>query len=154
MASIKILEAARQRRTARAAASDVKIQWFIKEVSDKVTLTMRKRIGKATELVKSRVVLNISRPVTKRPGKISKRIVVSNRSKPGEFPKADTTQLMKTIFGTVKQTRKGVWDGFIGTPLDYGAILETNKRLNRSFLMKTLNQERSKVAKILTGPIK
>jgi len=146
--------AARSGRAGRAARKAVEIEWFIRNVSDKVKLTMRKRVRITTEFLKAKVVKNISRPVTKggtgpRGGKI-----VTDRSKPSEFPKADTTQLMKTIFGEVRQVSPGVFDGFVGTPLDYGLILETNKRLDRSFLKRTFDEERSTVTRILTGPIK
>lgn len=138
--------AARSRRAARAGKRSVEIEWFINEVSDKIELTMNQRVRIATELVKTKVVQNISRPVTK----IGRR--VTDRSKPGEFPKADTTQLMKSIFSQVKKTAKGIWDGFIGTPLDYGLILET--RRERSFLKRTLDEELPKVKRILSGPVK
>ena len=77
---------------------------------------------------------------------------MTGRSKPGEFPHAETTQLLKTIFGEVRQTARGVWDGFIGTPLSYGLILEI--KMNRSFLVRSLNEERGNIKRILTGPIK
>ena len=131
---------------------NVRIEWFIKEVSQTVSISMRNRVKLATDFVKNRVVMNISRPVTKTKGKKSGRIVVSNRSKKGEFPKADTVQLLRSIFGVVKKSSKGVYDGYIGTPLHYGLILET--KMDRSFLKKTLLEERSKVIKILSGPIK
>jgi hypothetical protein len=149
----KVLEA-RARRTATAAASKTRWEWYLKEVNDKVAMTMRQRVRTATEYLKSRVIQNISRPVTKVEGKRSGRIVVIDRSRSGEFPKADTTQLLKTIFSDVLETTPGVWDGFVGTPLDYGAILETSARLNRSFLVRTLNEERETITKMLTGPLK
>ena len=146
--------AARARRVAAKGAGEVQIEWFIREVAEKFAITMRRRIEMATFMVKDKVVKNISRPVTKTKGSRSGRIVVSNRSKGGEFPKADTTQLMKGIFAGVRQISEGNFEGYVGTPLDYGAILETNKRLNRSFLVRTLREEQSKVNRILTGPIK
>jgi len=151
-ANLKITEAARQRRVGAAAERLVRIEWRIKEVSQTVSIAMRERVKLATDFVKNRVVMNISRPVTKTKGKKSGRIVVSNRSKKGEFPKADTVQLLRSIFGVVKQSSRGVYDGYIGTPLHYGLILET--KMDRSFLKRTLLEERSKVIKILSGPIK
>ena len=142
----RFVEAARQRRVGAAVAAGVRTEWFIKEVSDKVAMSMRNRVALATAMVKSKVFRNISQPVTKSGGRIT------DRSRPGEFPHADTTHLMKTIFSTVIQTSKGVYDGIVGTPLDYGLILETRK--NRSFLTRTLNEERSKIQRILMGPIK
>lgn len=159
--------AARSRRLARNLKAVVETQWFIDEVSSKVAITMRNRVRIATELVKSKVVLNISRPVTKTyvsrkittvdsSGKSKTKTVnfvsVSDRSKPEEFPKADTTQLMKTIFSDIRNLGPGMTAGYVGTPLDYGLILELRRK--RWFLSRTLNEERPKVMAILTGPIK
>jgi hypothetical protein len=148
----KVLEA-RARRVSDASSSKIRWEWFLREVNDKVATTMQRRVQMATEYVKSRIVQNISRPVTKVVGKRG-WIVSTERSKSGEFPKADTTQLLKTIFSQVLETSPGVWDGFIGTPLDYGAILETSARLNRSFLVRTLNEERETIVRMLAGPLK
>jgi len=43
------------------------------------------------------------------------------------------------------------YDGYVGTPLDYGAILEL--KMNRSFLRRTLDEERPTIMKILRKPI-
>lgn len=152
---ITAIEGARARRVYTAAARESETQWFIKEVSEHVALNMRKRVRLATELVKNRVIKNISRPVTKtvvrgRDGKSYTR--VTNRSKPGEYPKADTTLLLKTIFSDYKQNSEGSFEGYIGTPLSYGLILELE--MNRSFLVRTLNESRNDITRILTGPLR
>ena len=121
----------------------------------------------ATEFVKNKVVKNISRPVTKivvkspqgrnAKGQFTKGqsyTRVTNRSKKGEFPKADTTQLMKTIFSTYQEFGPMSFAGYVGTPLDYGLRLEISPSLDRSFLVRTLNEERENVMAILSGPIK
>lgn len=158
--------AARSRRQARNLKAVIETQWFIDQVSNKVAITLKNRVRIATEYVKSKVVLNISRPVTKNyvsqkitttdeSGKSKTKTVnfvqISDRSKPEEFPKADTTQLMKTIFSDIKSLSPGSTVGYIGTPLDYGLMLEL--RHKRWFLSRTLNEERPKVMAILTGPI-
>lgn len=143
--------AARGRRETSAIRADIRTAWFIDNVVGVVSLTMESRVKLATELVRDRVVRNITRPVTVGTGPRGGR-VVTDRSKPGEFPKAETTQLSKTIFGDVRETSPGVFDGFIGTPLDYGVILEL--RMDRSFLVRTLNESQNEITKILTGPIR
>ena len=140
---------ARARRAAQSSDRIAETEWFIREVCDTVAMTMQKRVKIATELVKSKVVLNISRPVTKT--LVGGKVRVTNRSKPGEFPKADTALLMKTIFGEVQETLPDVWDGYIGTPLDYGVRLEL--KMQRSFLVRTFEEERPKIMRILNGPI-
>lgn len=142
--------AARDRRESSAAARAVRFQWFIREVSDKVAMTLEQRMRVATNYLISKVVQNISRPVTKSKGPRGGN-VVTDRSKPGEYPKAETTQLMKTIFGDVRNLGDGNVEGYVGTPLDYGLILET--KMDRSFLVRSLNENRDDIARILTGPI-
>lgn len=161
--SVKAVEAARARRVEAAAKRETRFQWFLNEVSDKVATSLRNRVRLATEHVRNQVVINISRPVTKtvrvysvrnpETGRVKRqqRTIVSNRSKPGEFPKADTTQLMKTIFGDVREDGTGRIDGFVGSPLDYALFLEL--KMDRRFLTRTLAQERDTITRILTGPI-
>lgn len=154
--------AARARRAAAAATKLARIEWFKSQVARQVSLTMHQRVQLATEHVKSKVVRNISRPVGKsvtgggrdsRGKFLKRRTRVTSRSLPGEFPRADTTQLMKTIFGEVRRVSEHVSEGYVGTPLQYGLILEVSAKLNRSFLVRTLNEERATVRSILTRPM-
>lgn len=140
---------AQSRRTFRDAKDAVEIESYVDNVLSVIKLRMGDRVSIATELVRNQVVKNISRPVTKT--KVKGRIVVTDRSKPGEFPKADSTNLRKTIFGHVIVEEKRA-TGYVGTPVDYGVILELER--NRSFLVRTLNEQRALVMKILTGPLK
>jgi hypothetical protein len=141
---------ARQRRTDSVQAENVRIEWFVDQVANKVAMSMRQRVALVTQMLKDRVVRNISTPVIKGTGPRGGR-VVTGRSSPGEFPHAETTQLLKTIFQDVRETRPGVIDGYVGTPLDYGLILET--KMDRSFLVRTLNEMKPTIQRILTGPI-
>lgn len=143
-----IVMAARGRRPAREAAR-IRWEWRIKEVSDSIALTMKQRVGLATAFVMNRVVNNINRPVTKGKGPRGGR-VVTDRSVAGEFPKADTEHLRDTIFMDSRKVAGG-WEGYIGTPLNYGLILEL--RMKRSFLVRTLNEQRGTIQRLLTGPI-
>jgi len=158
--------AARSRREQRSIKQEAEVQWFIDQVSQKISIEMEKRVRLATEFLKTRIVRNISIPVGKGQrvyrdtyldtitGKTSNKrrtkTYVTERSKPGEFPRADTTQLMKTIF-TAYRKEGGDLIGFVGTPLDYGLILEV--RMKRSFLIRTMQEESDKLRAILTGPV-
>ncbi len=144
------VERGRQRRAAAATEKNARFQWFTREVSDRISLSMRERVRVATEMLLSKVVTNISRPVTKGRGPRGGRVVL-DRSKSGEFPKAETVTLLKGIFTDVREDTPGIIDGFCGTPHDYGAILET--KMNRSFLVRTLREEQDSITQILTGPI-
>ena len=144
--------AARARRGQSGQRADVRLQWFINDVLNKVNLPLKQRTMLATEVLRRTVVQNISRPVMKAKSKQTGRIVITDRSKPGEFPKADTTLLMKTIFGETRNVSEGVYDGYVGTPIDYGLRLELH--MDRSFLRRTFNDMLPTITRILTGPIK
>lgn len=144
------VRAARGRRAGEAAADEVRIRWFIDEVCSKVAMGMRQRVGIAAHMLKDRVVRNISIPVVKGTGPRGGR-VVTGRSVAGEYPRADTKQLMKTVFEDVRETSPGVFDGFVGTPLSYGLILET--QMNRSFLVRSLYEVAGNIKSILSGPM-
>lgn len=147
----EVIQAAQARRAAGAVQAEARLEWFGNEVMAGANLNLKQRMEIVTEYLRSKTVTNISRPVTKTKGEKSGRIVVTNRSKSGEFPKADTTQLLKSIAKDVKVVSQDIVDGYIGTPLDYGLILETSKRLNRSFLTRTFREERGRVVQMLTG---
>jgi len=98
----------------------------------------------------SAITKNISTAVTVGYGPKGGR-VVTGRSRPGEYPHAETTQLMKTLFSDVRTNQDGSVDGFVGTPLSYGLILET--RMDRSFLVRTLNEQANNIGLILTAPM-
>jgi len=141
------VEAGRQRRVEKAEA---RIEWFIENVQKIVAMDVERKVKYVTHLLKDRVVRNISTPVMKGIGPRGGR-VVTGRSTAGEFPHAETTQLLKGIFEEVQETSPGVYDGFVGTPLVYGLILET--RMNRSFLVRTLYESMDDIRTILSGPI-
>lgn len=127
-------------------------EWFIDEAVAGVNLTARQRVVLATEWLRNKTVLNISVPVvkevrTRRDG--GQQTVVTERSKPGEYPRADTTLLRKSIFGVVQEPELGIFDGFVGTPVDYGVRLEL--QINRSFLLRTFVEEKPQLLKILTS---
>ena len=149
--STEVRRAIGLRRSSARAGREVKIKWFIKEANDKVSLTMKKRTQLASALVYDVVVRNISVAVKKETGPRG-RVIVTQRSTEGEFPRADTNRLLKDIFWDVKNEGRGNWVGYVGTTLDYGLILEL--KMNRSFLKRTLDENRSLVNALLTGPIK
>lgn len=144
------LEYARKRRVTAARTREARIEWYDNEVADKITMTMRQRVGLAVNLLRSRVVVNISKPVRRNS---SGRVI--ERSKPGEFPRAETGQLMKNIHHQTTSPRRHVVEGIVFVPneLHYAAILELWKPLDRNFLARTLNENRDVVTRILTGPI-
>jgi len=142
--------AARGRRAEAATHTEVRIKWFIEEVSNKIAMTMRQRMDIVTHILKDRVVRNISVPVVKGTGPRGGRVALG-RSLPGEYPRADTKQLMRTIFKEVREVVPGAYEGYVGTPLDYGLILET--RMGRKFLLASLYESFNDIKRILSGPI-
>ncbi len=143
----KAVLAAKARRAGAGGRADARFEWFIDNVINKVRMDIHKRITIAVQYLQTKVVKNISKPVVK--VIIGGRTVVTARSKKGEFPRADTTLLKNTIFTDVKNRGGGIVDGYVGTPLEYGLMLETSKRLDRSFLLRTLREEKNKITRIV-----
>ena len=146
-----VVEQARKRRVGNAQASNVRTEWFINEVLHTIGITLQERVLIATEMLKNKIIINISRPVTKKVVTNSagqSRTIVSDRSTKGEYPKADTTLLQKTIFSAYDSPAEGVFDGYVGTPVDYGVILEVSKDMDRSFLVRTLIEEQNRLARV------
>lgn len=143
------VEAARSRRSGRAGQTHVEIESFVDEVSRRIDMTLKQRMHVAVAFLQDRIVKNISVPVTK--VVIGNRTRVTERSKPGEFPRADTMQLYKSIFWDVREDSPGRIQGFVGTPVWYSVPLEL--MMQRRFLTRTLDEERQSITRILTGPI-
>ncbi len=139
----------------RGARAEARITWFRERLEKGLKVSLRQRVKVAVQFLEDRIRQNVSRPVTKTKRQRGKAtgnppVKAGSRSKPGEFPKAETTQLMKTLFHDVSAANApGGPVGFVGTPLDYGLILET--KMKRSFLRRTLNEEMTKVRTILTA---
>jgi hypothetical protein len=141
------------KRQERAAKVTTRIQWFDDQLTAGVEKTGRQRVAFAAQMLRDAIVINISKPVKKikqsrrgKDGKRSSKTVVDpkSRSKPGEFPKADTTRLRKDIFW---EKTKGGNGAIVGTTLDYGLILELYR--DRSFILRTFNKLRPQLSKIL-----
>ncbi len=137
----------RQFLVRRARKGVAQTQWFIDEVSDHVNITLRQRMGTAIGFLKNKIILNIRIPVRRIVGPRGGVQVI--RSKPGEFPRADTVELMRTLITDVTSITPAIVDGSVGSPKDYSVFLELN--LNRSFLRRTLLEERETIKNILVG---
>lgn len=146
-------------RAARYVRFTARLEWLGKQLEKKVSWGMATRLKVAGQLLRDKIVLNISYPVEKVKTRIKSRfnddtgeiynsrgtrVVPGSRSKPGGFPHADTTLLMKTVYWVVNDA---ALQAKIGTPLDYGLILET--RMNRSFLVRTWYEMRTYVLSVL-----
>lgn len=164
---VQAIAEARARRAGLVHVDEIRTQSYIADVVNTITLKVSERTRLATEYLQSCVVKNINRPVTKTPTtRIATRVVkgvtykkgsqytkVTDRSVAGEFPKADTTLLLTGIFNETWEDPPGCFNGGVGTPTDYGVILETNEALDRKFLTRTLNDERETIIQILSGPV-
>lgn len=144
MATQERMQAARDARMLRF---NTRLQWYGDRVLRNINMGMDQRLKIIGQLVRDKVVINISIPVVKEKSKITKRIIVTERSSPGEFPRADTTRLMKDIFWEFRPEIRAV---NIGTTLDYGLFLET--RMHRSFLRRTLLELQNDIGIILGSP--
>ena len=93
-----------------------------------MTITFERRLDMIAQLLRDKIVANVSLPVERS----GRRVIV--RSLVGEFPRAETTRLMRDIFWD----RSAILTRTVGTSLDYGLWLELK---GRSFLRRTLNEE-------------
>src|SRR5690606_34039100 len=114
------------RQQGRLQQNTARIIWYGKELETKLNVSAQRRLTLATQLLRDRVVINLSRPVRRIKGARGRtRVDPASRSKPGAFPRAETTRLMKDIFARVDPLPAGGYSGRVGTTLDYGLILET-----------------------------
>lgn len=159
---------ARQAIGRREAKHQVKVKSFADKLANDMQVGMAARVKLVGQLLRDKVAINLSRPVTKLPQRRRRAVTLrsgevrpagsqftwvdpGSRSRPGEFPKAETARLRNNIFyrfvkGSTQMKRPRV---LIGTTLGYGVLLET--RMRRSFLRRTLREELDMVRKILTS---
>jgi hypothetical protein len=130
--------------TQRRVRIELRVQSFIDQKLKQVNLTIAQRVKFATNFLRDKVKANLSRPVRKIKSRTRTVVDPASRSKKGEFPRADTSRLMKDIF--VAFSDDGM-EGRVGTTLKYGLILET--KMDRSFLRRTMNEMRHQVIAIL-----
>lgn len=135
------------RQQKRLIKSDAKIEWFGEKVKSSIKIGMNTRLKIAAQLLRDRTVINVGRPVRKIRSRGITRVDPASRSTRGEFPRADTTRLMKDIFWELPGGQEAT-GAIVGTTLDYGLLLETT--MKRSFLRRTLNEVAPKLAGILT----
>lgn len=133
-------------RGRRMVRFNTRLQWFGERVLGNVNLGINARLKATAQLLVDKVRINISIPVVKVKSKRTGRIVVVERSKPGEFPRADTTRLLKDIFWEVVERDRRAR---VGTTLDYGLYLELYMR--RSFLRRTLNEIAGQIGLIVAS---
>lgn len=129
---------------------DYELKWHGKAVRSEMNREMGLRVRIASQYLRDRTVKNLSKPVIKIPGTKGRktRVDPDSRSNPGEFPRADTTRLMKDVFYRMVKPMEGV----VGTTLDYGLFLEV--KMDRSFLRRTLREQSGPIRRILTKPFR
>jgi len=133
----------------RTGKTEATVVWNGEKLEAILQLEMSKRLKLATQLVKDQVKLNLNRSVLKYKGPKSKktRVLPESRSKPGEFPRKETGDLQKNIFGEMPRPDWGV----VGTTYGYGLLLET--QMNRSYLRRTLLEMQPKIRQILVKTV-
>ncbi len=126
----------------------IRLNLNIQTVLSKTKLTVAQRVRVAGQFLRDAVVVNLSRPVRKYTGPRSGRVQVDpeSRSKEGEFPRADSTRLIKNVF---HKHYPDIATSRVGTNLLYGIVLETG--LDRSFLRRTLREQRQKLLILIRG---
>ena len=132
------------------ASSSYSLDWYGKTVWKRIDQEIGQRVGLATSFLKRKVLFNISVPVKVTVG--PKGGVIKERSKPGEFPRRDFALLSGTMMSGVERVTPGVYEGYVGTPLDYGVKLEIE--MNRSFLLRTFYQKLGVIQTMLVKPMR
>lgn len=127
------------------ARVELRQEWFVQQVLAHTSMTIRQRAMVGADYLRSRIVRNISKSVHENIGGVD--MVV--RSAPGEYPRADTTTLMKSIFTDMKSYGPMVWEGYVGTPVYYSISLELF--MDRSFLRRTFLEEFETLKAVVTG---
>lgn len=135
---------------ATSKSRSYRIDWYGNRINKVISTEVKRRVGVATTMLKGAVISNISVGVGI--GKTKTGGTFKIRSKPGEFPRRDFGKLIATMMSGVERVQPDVWEGFVGTPLEYGATLETVR--DRSFLVRTLFEESVVIRGILIAPMK
>ncbi len=150
MASAAQIGQAVASRTNRLAQLRSKIVWFDAKIQQGLNRTIDQRLTFVAKILRDRAKLNIAIPVLTGIGPRGGRVVVA-RSQPGEFPRMEFRFLRNTVF----MDRPTPTSARFGTPLLYGLLLEisTSRMAKRPWLVRTLDEERSRIISILTAPI-
>jgi len=136
---------------ARNTRFDIRVEWLGDQFARGFRATLEARVRLAAQLIRDKAVINVSTPVHKYKGPQGGIVVdEDSRSEPGEYPHAETTLLMTTIFYQRQARTRGRISFIVGTPLDYGLILETV--MDRSFLKRTMDEMQPALRRILVGP--
>lgn len=165
------------RIAARHARVNARLVWYGEQVAKDIKIPLMGRVKLAAQLLRDKVVANVSRPVFKykkkltrgpRKGQTVTKVLEDSRSKPGEFPKAETSTLMRNIVWQMESTnisnpiaqvlvpeqiqRQSAAAGAkLKTTLDYALALETSERLDRSFMLRTFNESEPILRNVITG---
>lgn len=145
---------------ARRLRFEIRATLKTQSVLNNTNLALSQRVRIAGQMLRDAVVVNLSRPVRKiRKTRVVRdpatgeeyrltRTVVDpqSRSKRFEFPRADTTRLMKNVY---HKHDAATATSRVGITLGYGVVLEL--KLDRSFLRRTLQEQRQRLMLIIQG---
>ena len=123
------------------------LRWNGPKVVGQIRMGMRSRLKLAAQLLRDRVVVNLSVPVVKYKGPDGRtRVDPASRSKPGEYPRLDTAVLRNSVFWDMESETVAR----VGFSVDYGLYHELRER---PFLRRTFNEQLPMLRKILlSGP--
>ena len=130
---------------------DFRMEWHGPLMISIINAAMLTRSKMAENHLKSKIVSNISTPVTGRVNRTWTRSGNTGRSRPGEFPRAETRRLMGSIVSTVDIAGPGIYDVSVGSTASYATPLEL--AMDRSFLKRTMEEETQQILAILSRPI-
>lgn len=122
----------------------VRTKFYVKDVIREYESHNKENVKDATTFLVEQTKRNVTR--TWHTG--------DNPSKPGEYPHAVTGELAKSIRGRTVKGGKGkrgiTWTGYVTVGVEYGVILEKSRRLRRSFLVRTMQENKKALLKYIT----
>lgn len=126
----------------------VRIDWAGPRVQASMRRGMKTRLALIGSMLGSQVKVNLSVPVLKRKSAKTGKLVVVQRSKPGEFPRLDTGALRRGIFYEMLSDSEVI----IASDRWYSLPLE--QQMERQFLTRSLRENLSHIERILGAPIR
>lgn len=121
-----------------------RIEWYAPAVTAAVDAEIANRVYRVGQHVFKKIQENISVWVEYQGNKIK-------RSKPGEYPRQETSKLRRSVYVQLKRTKLGA-EVRLGARAPYAIVLETS--LNRSFIQRTWREEYPTIERMLKKPIR
>ena len=127
------------------SSRNITVHWHVGAFQNALFSELRNRIQIVGHYLKNKTQENVSVLVD-----MDSRGNVTQRSRPGEFPRMETGELRDSI--KVDFENSGL-NASVSVGAEHGIKLEVYKRWNRSFLVRTLQEEKQYIRSIMMKPL-